>query len=327
MISIIIPVYNLEFVVENAIKSVLNQTFNDWEIILVDDGSTDHSPGVCDYYAATDSRISVVHKSNGGLSSARNAGINIAQGEYIMLLDGDDYIHPNTMEILQQTMNQYPQLDFLQFRYKEVNEYQTNETFRQMTVINNIRIVSSEEKMFQILYDWGGMAASACTKIYKKELFNSLEFKEGILHEDEEFTTHLLSSVHHAGYCDNVFYIYVMRPSSIIHSEFSPNKMWSISVLEERIEYLKGRNFNHLVKLNTAKLFYILCRLHCEVSTTGYLKEKIIIEKKVAQLSRTRDLPIQGLISLIYHSGLLSVFALRTYSKLKNLYVHSKKNS
>ena len=99
-ISIIVPVYNVDQYLENCIESILNQTFKDYELILIDDGSTDKSGEICDKYEKKDNRIKVIHKYNGGLSSARNAGLDLACGKYIGFVDSDDSIHPEMYEIL-----------------------------------------------------------------------------------------------------------------------------------------------------------------------------------------------------------------------------------
>ena len=100
LISVIIPIYNIEKYVERCIKSIINQTYSNLEIILVDDGSSDSSPEICDKFANIDSRIIVIHKKNGGLSDARNNGLKIAKGNYISFIDGDDYIKPFMYEVL-----------------------------------------------------------------------------------------------------------------------------------------------------------------------------------------------------------------------------------
>ena len=114
-ISVIIPVYNVEKYLKRCVDSVFQQTLKDLEIILVDDGSPDDSPAICDQYAAEDPRIRVIHKENGGLASARNAGMRIAQGDYIFFLDSDDWLEPDGMETLYRTAEQY-QVDFVRYR-------------------------------------------------------------------------------------------------------------------------------------------------------------------------------------------------------------------
>lgn len=323
-ISIIIPVYNIVSIVEYAINSVLQQTYQDWEAILVDDGSTDGSGDICDRYTETDTRIKVIHKTNGGLSSARNEGVKIAQGDYVLFLDGDDYLHPDALTLLSACVSEHPELDFIQFRYAEVAGYNPHFTPQSIT---SLEIVTSEERMFHILYEWGGTAASACTKFIKRTLCQEIPFREGILHEDEDFTTRLLSKVHAVVYCPNEFYLYVKRTGSIINTTFTPRRMVAIQVNEERIAYLRSRNYDNLVQLNEAKLFTMLVIMHGKATEAHCVNEKKIIENKVKQIAKRKHLPIFGTLSVIYRAGSLSVYALRIYTHLHNLYVSCKKSS
>lgn len=106
-ISVIVPVYNVEPYLRQCVDSILGQTFRDFELILVDDGSPDGCPAICDEYAKMDSRVKVIHKENGGLSSARNAGLDVAKGKYIAFVDSDDWIHPEMSETMQNRMQQH----------------------------------------------------------------------------------------------------------------------------------------------------------------------------------------------------------------------------
>ena len=112
-LSIIIPVYRVETTLNRCIESVVTQDFDDFELILVDDGSPDNCPQLCDSWAAKDRRISVIHKSNGGLSDARNAGIDMARGDYLTFIDSDDYLAEHTLAPLMQTLTQQPAIDIL----------------------------------------------------------------------------------------------------------------------------------------------------------------------------------------------------------------------
>jgi len=118
--SIVVPVYKVESYLKECIESVLDQSFRDFELILVDDGSPDNCPAICDEYAARDSRIRVIHKENGGLSDARNAGLDVATGKYIYFLDGDDYVHPDLLERINSSME--PDTDLFVFNYWEQTE-------------------------------------------------------------------------------------------------------------------------------------------------------------------------------------------------------------
>ena len=126
MISIVVAIYNIESLLHYCIDSILNQDDSNWELILVNDGSTDDSLTICRKYAELDSRISVVDKTNGGLSSARNAGILVAHGDWVMFIDGDDYILPNTISTLNKLIGlAYKDIDLVQYGYTEVAGYKS----------------------------------------------------------------------------------------------------------------------------------------------------------------------------------------------------------
>jgi uncharacterized protein (DUF1919 family) len=288
MISVIIPIFNIKPYLEYAVNSVIKQSFSDWEMILVDDGSTDGSDTLCDELSNRDTRIRVIHKPNGGLSSARNAGLRIANGDYILFLDGDDYLHSATLSALHTIASNHMDVDFIQFKYKEVNTYFEKEDANE-ALIHEMEFISSEEAMFQKLFDWGGSAASACTKFYRRYIFDSIHFREGILHEDEDFTTQLLSISQKVAYCKNEFYRYVIRPGSIINSKFTPNKMWAITVVEERIAYLQKKGYEELAQKNEYRLITTLIQLYQLAKKANCVEQQAIIKSKFRKLSRKKN--------------------------------------
>ena len=276
-ISIIIPVFNTQRTLSFSIDSVLKQTYQNWELLLIDDGSTDDSRIICKKYTALHKNIQYYHKTNGGLSSARNRGLKNATGDYILFLDSDDYIHPKTLELLSQQATLNPDIDFIQFRYAETFQY--NEFFELHKKLNDWEIITDEKEFFRRLINLGGNGASACTKFYKKSVFQALQFKEGIIYEDEFFTTRLLAQSHKIGYCSNTFYYYIMRKNSIIHTSFSPSKLDAIMVREDRIFFLKQRKYHSLVERTEADLLSNIISLFIAAKKAGFNKEAQIIKK------------------------------------------------
>lgn len=259
MISIIVPLYNVENFLPTTVESIKSQEgFSDWELILVDDGSKDASPAICDQLAASDSRIKVVHKPNGGLSSARNAGIEASSGHFLIFLDGDDCLDSSTLKVLHQTITDHPECDFIQFRYEEVMPAAPYGR-KVSNVVENYTELYKEQDFFQQLYHLGGVAASACTKLIKRSTLGDLRFKEGIIHEDELFTTHLLACCHQVGYCTNEFYKYAMRGGSIQHSAFSKKRLDAVRVREDRLEYLESKGYKREYNLFH---FQLISNLH-----------------------------------------------------------------
>lgn len=206
--SVIIPIYKVEKYLEKCVESVRNQTYKNIEIILVDDESPDNCPAMCDEYIEKDTRIKVIHKKNGGLSDARNVGMDLATGDYIIFLDSDDYIEKTSCEMfLKYAENDY---DII------IGEAIVEGGRCNSQHISNSNIMNGKQYLLEA-YREGKAPMAACFNVYKREflLKNNLCFKKGILHEDEEFTPRcflLAESV----VCTNVsFYHYIIRNDSI----------------------------------------------------------------------------------------------------------------
>lgn len=178
-VSVIIPVYKVEKYLKRCIESVVNQSYKNIEIILVNDGSPDKCGEICDSYARIDSRIKVIHKENGGLSSARNAGLDIASGEYIMFVDSDDWIEENSLEKLDKYMNM--SYDIINFKFSFVKEGSKNIIELQSDIKESYEcdLISYIDKLFS-----GELDFFIWNKLYKKDLFNEVKFPEGRNYED-----------------------------------------------------------------------------------------------------------------------------------------------
>lgn len=216
--SIVIPVYNVEAYLKQCVDSVLSQTFEDYECILVDDGSTDSSGAICDEYKNTDNRIIVIHKPNGGLSSARNAGLDICTGEYVFFLDSDDYL--NTDEALNEmaliTETSAPDMIIIPFtKYYEHSGRMIPQMPAELD-FEKIRstdwTVSTETLLKLCLYK-----ASAGNKCVKTHIYSlhKMRFHDGKLCEDIPWCADLLRYCRTFDYCNNPFYVYRQRAGSI----------------------------------------------------------------------------------------------------------------
>lgn len=218
-ISVIIPVYKVENYLEKSVKSVTSQTYKNLEIILVDDGSPDNCPQMCEKLAKTDSRILVVHKTNGGLSSARNAGLDVATGQYIYFLDSDDYIEPDTLEIMLNAM----QKNYADIVIGWVKPFYTGTekptAFDGMVRYFNpadFNLGNSEKKLWA--YDILKIPAVAWGKLYKKSIIDkyNLRFDEGLINEDEGFMWYYNTKIKSGVFVPNEFYNYLIRSDSIM---------------------------------------------------------------------------------------------------------------
>lgn len=204
-LSIIIPVYRVEATLNRCVESVVTQDFNDFELILVDDGSPDNCPQLCDSWAAKDQRISVIHKSNGGLSDARNAGIDIAQGDYLTFIDSDDYIAEQTLAPLMLKLTENPDIDILEYPvfvfYGSPKQYMLD--FQGDMVYHDMDDYWFEDQAYQHSY--------ACNKIYRTELFQEVRFPKDIIFEDIHTLPQLLKKAKTVMTTSQGLYYYCMN--------------------------------------------------------------------------------------------------------------------
>lgn len=206
LISVIVPVYNIQNYLERCVKSIMNQTYQKLEILLVDDGSTDGSGEICERLAKEDERIRVFHKENGGSSSARNLGIREAKGEYLGFIDSDDYIEPDMYELLAEGIGKYG-LEMAQISRDEVDE-EGNRMPDVCIPPKEEWLLTPQEMMEELLMHRGD--ASFCTRLTKKTLFDGLGFPEGKLNEDFYLLTHMIHKIERLvifpKQCYHVFY-------------------------------------------------------------------------------------------------------------------------
>lgn len=294
MISVIVPVYNISAVLHYSVDSlIVQQNEADCEIILVDDGSTDGSAKICDGYAKTDS-IKVVHKANGGLSSARNAGIDKARGEWLIFVDGDDVLLPGTMKRLAEYCDRVDSdVDYIQYGYQETSDYNSATLTPIPAKPCTPRILTDAADKFAYLFNTGGEAASMCTKMVRRRIFDSLRFKEGILHEDEQFTTHLLLESKNGAYVTDRPYVYVRRPGSITQHRFNSWRLDIIDIMNERLSLLRQAGLDDAVKNFTRRFIGNLRLLYMAAAAVGDSASRRRIRKEYRNaLSACNDLKI-----------------------------------
>lgn len=229
-ISIIVPIYNVEPYLHRCVVSILNQTFTDFECILVDDGSPDKCEEICDEYAKKDKRIRVIHKPNGGLSDARNAGLNIAKGEYIGFVDSDDWIHPQMYEILYKGIVKND-VKLSICAYEEVD------TVEKFEPIENISF--SKHYGLDFLVEDNITAVVAWNKLYHRSLFKDIRYPVGRIHEDEFTTYKILYKAEKIAFCRDKLYFYFHNPNGITKSEYSLKRLDAVDALEERHLFFK----------------------------------------------------------------------------------------
>ena len=211
LISVIVPVYNVAPYLTRCLDSIVMQTWQNLEIILVDDGSRDDSGGICDRYAARDARIRVIHKENGGLSSARNAGLDIAAGEYVGFVDSDDWIEPDTYTAMLELMEKYNAQLVCAGRYDV--DGGTGE--KRVGLCPSREECVSAEALVGRIFLWDHCDSSACDKLYRRELFQGIRYPEGRVCEDVPVTYRVALRAQRTVLCDRPLYNYYHRSGSI----------------------------------------------------------------------------------------------------------------
>ena len=218
-LSIIVPVYKVEPYLRKCVDSILAQTFTDFELILVDDGSPDGCPAICDEYAQKDSRVKVIHKENGGLSDARNAGLDIAQGEYIGFVDSDDWIHPEMYRRLLNTAER-TESDIVACQYSEVPMGESDENWE---LYGSEEYQQYERETFiSGLYPnlYSEMKLNVWNKIYRRTIFHKLRFPRGRRFEDYYLQLPILCNAQRLAIISDVLYAYYRHPGSIMSEDY-----------------------------------------------------------------------------------------------------------
>ncbi len=267
-VSVIIPVYNVEKYIRQCLESVTNQTLKDIEIIVVNDGTKDNSMKIVEEYLS-DERMKIINKENGGLSSARNAGIKAAQGKYICFIDSDDFIDNSMMEEL------YNEIEKTNSDVVESNIFLYDDKTHKVEGRKNKKYNSAEKGS----YLWGKYTTEVCNKIYKKEflLKNSIFFEEGMIHEDDLFTIRILFSTNKICHIQKSFYYYrINRCGSTMTNVNLEKRLQALQRIVEKIkEYQKMMQtdiFSFLM-LKVLEIYYLI-EIY-EINNENIKKEKI----------------------------------------------------
>lgn len=245
IISVIIPVYNVQSYLHTCVDSVLAQTYPNLQIILVDDGSVDGSGAICDQYADRDARIQVIHKANGGLSDARNAGLEVAGGKYISFVDADDYLAPDMIGKLWQKA-EAEQADMVLCGYALVDDAGSCQPEE---IDSGSYPVWPETAFWNYYYQVdSALCVVAWNKIYRRELFDGLAYEKGRYHEDEFMLDQLLSRCRQVSCVPEPLYYYRQRTGSIMHNRTVTAHLDLIDALLIRsANALQAQRYGHVV--------------------------------------------------------------------------------
>lgn len=242
MISVVVPVYNVEQYLERCIKSLSEQTYKDVEIILVDDGATDNSGRICDEWGLKDSRIVVIHQENKGLSGARNTGMEKASGEYLLFVDSDDFVEKDyVLKMAEEAVNNHSDIVFCNYRFvdesgEKIFNNNYSSFYSEKILDGNDVLELFEDKSFKTFFDvcWN--------KLYRRELFENVKFPEGIsVIEDISVMPLIYHKAKRVSFVEEVLYNYVLRDGSLSHRKYSveEDSKLRIPMMEERLQWYK----------------------------------------------------------------------------------------
>lgn len=285
LISIIVPIYNVEPYLRQCLDSIVSQTYINLEIILVNDGSTDNCPQICNNYAVKDKRIKVIHKENGGLSDARNAGLDLAKGDFIYFIDGDDYLGTEVISCLHDYIENNNNIAIAIGYFTAIyeNKYKT---YRNDWIFNQSRLIEPNDFANRMLMEMSNFAATA--KLYRKELFENIRFRKNVKNEDSLFIADLIPVIEKNSYrcvdIPNYSYYYIQRAQSICNDDNDPLEKYVIENYDTIIQ--KFSNRPTLTSYLKRKQFDLSIDLQKKLLKSGNLNE---YERNI---KRIRKIPI-----------------------------------
>lgn len=249
LISVIVPIYKVDKYLDRCIESILNQTYSNLEIILVDDGSPDNCPKMCDEYAVKDSRINVLHKKNGGLSDARNAGMAVAKGELISFIDSDDYISTDFFEVLYKAMitEKSDIVECSVVKFYEDNHfdvYSDDNKISSYLTVDALSALISEDPFHQHVWN----------KLYKTELIKDIPYAVGKLNEDEFWTYQAFGNAKKITKINKTMYYYFQRNGSIMGTGYNLRRLDALEGKSNRQDYIE-KNYPALTEKAKADLY------------------------------------------------------------------------
>lgn len=294
-ISVIVPVYNVEPYLHRCVESILQQTFTDFELILVDDGSPDNCPAICDQYAAQDKRVHVIHQKNGGLSAARNAGIDWAfahsDSEWITFIDSDDWVHERYLEKLYKAAD-LCQVDLCACEFQIIKEGDDLPSNKE-SVPQKISV-----KSFYSLEQTKIHTISSCVKMYRKKQWENIRFPFDRIHEDR-FTTHkLIFQNEYIGVVYEKLYYYYLSGQSILRSAWTPKRLDDLQAVKEQFEFFEKRKLYEAWKKTAVSHLGVLCGMLKDISKSSPYYEtyhpilKKQLRKALREYRKKMDLPM-----------------------------------
>lgn len=313
-ISIIVPVFNVEKYLPGCLNSLLAQTMTDFEVICVNDGSTDGCGKILDDYVQKDDRFISVHQQNKGLSGARNTGLNFAKGEYVYFLDSDDYLHPDALKTLYEIAEK-ENVDMVTGELIHTTElYHPIET---RIDINSLKTIRFDETFYNFL-NRKEIKTSVCTRLCKRSLLKNIRFIEGIYFEDVPFTTLLMEQASNLVVTNAPIYYYYHNPDSIMRTSFTPQKVKSYQIL---IEYI----YNYIMKHRPEAIFDV--RKKILNKRFKMMVNQAVRKQKDKQKRKELFDVIQPVVQELYDGGFISYDGLKIHHKIELYLLLNTKSS
>lgn len=282
LISIIVPIYKVEKYLKRCVDSILDQAYENIEIILVDDGSPDQCGIICDTYQKNDKRVKVIHKENGGLSDARNAAIPLTKGEYICFIDSDDWVSPYYIEHLYEAVSTC-QADLGISWFENVFENKGMQT-KPIKKLTQYECLTAEECLRKMLYQ-DGVEVCAWGKLYKAELFANLRYPVGKLYEDIPVTYETIKRSKKIAVIGNVDYYYFQRKDSIQNVTFNNRKLDGVEHCRSMMNAVSV-DFPDLKNAAECRYFSTVCNIIFQIKDREHENERIMLWKEIVKYRR-----------------------------------------
>lgn len=315
LISVIIPIYNVEAYLHRCVDSILRQTYQNLEIILVNDGSPDRCGEICDAYALKDNRVNVVHKVNGGLSDARNEGINIARGKFISFIDSDDWVNDDYIEklynLLIMTQSEISVCNFYATSNENV-EYDQSK-IAEILQFTNIEALSQFNNKYseQLVVAWG--------KLYKKTLFDNLRYPVGRIHEDEFITYKLIHKSQGVVLTTEPLLYYWQRENSITGNSFNlNNRLDAIDAIQEKAEFFENIMEMELRDKTYRTLFGLYKNTLDQIDVLNNFEQKVALSLQFQDLKNKLRKTNQSLAFRVYFE--VYYWMPKTVTKIHKIY-------
>jgi len=276
MVSVLVPVFNAEIHLKRCVDSILAQTYKEFELILLNDGSSDNSGAICDEFAALDNRVRVIHTPNNGVGVARNRLIEAASGQYICFVDSDDYIEHNMLEVLYQNIIKYGadiSICGIRIIFPHIVKSSNTDTSEQ-------RVLSKKEAIYELIDNWK-ITCSTWSKLYKADLFEGIRYAEIAAFEDMLTTYRLFEKCNAIVYDGRLLYNYVNTPNSLMRMKFNPHHFAELEALKMMTENIGAAYPDMIPKLQMNELktkVYICNRIISESPEMRELYDKLAAE-------------------------------------------------